>query len=370
MRKLYLYPIIVMLFAGCTKKISIEPVYTGDTDWAPTITLTGNNYQRVGIEIEPPPRLELDRNLEQLLIEIQKAGGPGYASIDSFDFRYWGWTYSIWKVTEPIFDQNTQYSLRGVVKYRNEIERVSDAISFQTPIVNGNILKRIPVPDLPEFDSWLSSEFDFGNGFIYSLYSDGVLTKTDTSTGAAEVVTRLGPLNDRFFYEYENLSVYGESAFVVQFPENDIGYAHLRRINLITGNEDRRYRIPMPVEARRGWLVHFDGTHVYLIWSFSDGSAIVKIEPISREIVGSYPRFNTEFPFYVGNLVLVGSEFWIGINNFLDNRIAKFDHTRSPPSVQHRNPVAFSRGLAWDGAHFWVRDQESDTFCKLQLEGL
>ena len=59
----------VILF-GCTEKISIAPVYTGDTDWTPTISMIGNNYQRVHLEFGQPPRLELERNMNQYIFEI------------------------------------------------------------------------------------------------------------------------------------------------------------------------------------------------------------------------------------------------------------------------------------------------------------
>jgi hypothetical protein len=53
-----------------------------------------------------------------------------------------------------------------------------------------------------------------------------------------------------------------------------------------------------------------------------------------------------------------------------DNRLVRCDATTIAVEEQHRNPVFAPQGLAWDGANFWVVDQETHTIAKLQLEGL
>lgn len=51
-------------------------------------------------------------------------------------------------------------------------------------------------------------------------------------------------------------------------------------------------------------------------------------------------------------------------------RISRLDSSGSIAFPQNRNPIYAPKGLTWDGSYFWVYDTGTDTFAKLQLEGL
>lgn len=126
--------LFLLILVACTEKVSIEPVYTGDTDWKPTISLTGNNYQRVGLSFEQPPRLELERNLVRYIFEVQRIGSPNFVPIDTINLihRFRGFIPSSY-VTPAILEQNTDYAIRMVVQYREGIEQRSYEKYFLTP---------------------------------------------------------------------------------------------------------------------------------------------------------------------------------------------------------------------------------------------
>jgi hypothetical protein len=84
--------VCIVLLDGCTEKLPLDPIYTDDTDWAPSIALTSNGYQRITLYVEQPPRKELLRNILFYTAEIRESRSGVDVSIDTVnDHRQRRW---------------------------------------------------------------------------------------------------------------------------------------------------------------------------------------------------------------------------------------------------------------------------------------
>ena len=96
----------------------------------------------------------------------------------------------------------------------------------------------------------------------------------------------------------------------------------------------------------------------------------MKLDARTGEVVEAFPPFTAEFGVDTENFAFDGSDLWYGTEVSFDNRILRFDTAGGFTAPQHRNPIYRPAGLAWDGTHFWVYEFETNSFAKLQLEGL
>lgn len=72
-----------LLLLGCAEKLPLDPIYTDDTNWAPGISLIKNDYQRVRIDLEGPPRKELLRNILYYKVDAKERISQEFKMIDS-----------------------------------------------------------------------------------------------------------------------------------------------------------------------------------------------------------------------------------------------------------------------------------------------
>jgi hypothetical protein len=368
---------IFIFFIGalfCTEKISIQPEYTGNTNWVPAIVLYQNGYNRYSINwwSGPDIPLSVQRNISEYLFELRPAGASQYSVIDtqSLDnIRFIPYSYT----SKPILEEDVSYETRLTVRYRDGTERHSNQLSFVSQEVKGKILRRILIPDDPSYypGSYFYSPscIGFNNGFIYGVQGD-YLTRIDTTTEAVTVL------------ETNLYSFFGFHGFITNFQINN-NYVYIDKVNtnfngLLRFNvetlqiEDTVFVEP-PDSAYGPRIIGNYGSDLYLMWIFIDKTyQVIKVNPNSGEILEVYPRFNLSF-FYDEDFVFDGSKIWI--TDFLSeeflNRIAYFDPlTGSSNQNENQVPIFEPSGLTWDGAHFWVFDRETRSYVKIGLEGI
>ena len=246
--------LVLLLLFGCTERVSIEPVYTDDTDWVPTITLADNNYHRVRLEFEQPPRLELERNLVRYIFELKKSGESSYASIDSIELvnKFRGFIPPD-HVIPPILEDNANYTIRMMLQYRDEIERTTNAVSFTTPLVKGKVLQRIKLSEGdPDSEYGRPYDFGFGNGYLYVISAFRSLLRIDLPNRNVTLLAQdVQPVEDRFSSSYHVMPVFGDRAVLTEHPQSDTANTYLKILNLNSLEIQKPLEFRNPMEPLR-----------------------------------------------------------------------------------------------------------------------
>jgi hypothetical protein len=366
---------LVSCFA-CTEKIPIAPEYTGDTDWVPTLQLAGNNYGRIGVTFEHPPRLELERNIERYIYELRKKSDPAYTTFDSLEvsFLYRGFLPDRY-ISPQILEENTGYSFRVVIKYRNGARQASVPIGFNTPILKSSVIERVSAAQIsgaPFYPNALA----FWNDSLYIVHEDSLIY-LDTENGNATVLARnFQPVeDDRFCNCYQNLPIHNGIVVLTENLREDNDPIILRFYNLSTRQFEKSFVIPKPFpEPSLGKAFHYDGQFVYIMWFDERLARVAKLDAVTGNEVERFSSI-TNVSFAFNEMLVVGNDLWLAADydtTFykFDNRILKIDLRTSNIVETMRNPIFDTSGLAWDGAHFWTYDHESNAFVKLELEGI
>lgn len=363
----------IVFVGGCTERLPVDPVYTDDTDWVPPITLTNNGYQRLELTIERPPRKELLRNILSYTVQIRTGQSGQYLDMDTLggaaippSYVYLApFYYPFIYRSKPVLDYNSDYAVRIAIHYRSGISPSSNEIAFTTPLERGRVLKRLPVPSKVPYDSyWFGDFIAFHKGSLLIL-RDEQLFRIDTATGQSTLlnsnfVPRTNDPNETF----RNLTVAGDTAYTFY------GYMdHFRivSLNLNTLQVDSSLKISYPGR----YLVNMtcQGSSLYALWESSCRQQFTVVDRETGQLVDTLPSAPSRIP-YPYAIASDGRNLWHSYTSWYDNRIIQFDPFTLTFWQEHRNPLFSSESLAWDGANFWVVDQETRTIAKLQLEGL
>jgi hypothetical protein len=124
-RTLTLLLLLTALF-GCTKQHVVEADTTYDTQWTPQINIVGNNYHRVELLLDMPPRKTLYRNIADFKIQYRRSGAVLFSVLATLPFDRW--SAPQWHVlygTEHSLTEDSNYSFRMVVSYTDSTQRVS-----------------------------------------------------------------------------------------------------------------------------------------------------------------------------------------------------------------------------------------------------
>ena len=363
MKTINLTLLLAVAILGCTEKFTVEPQYTDETGWTPNSTLIGYGYQRIELELNDLPSMQIHRNLLRLLVEYQRVGEADFRVLDTISVvRFIPQSY----LSPPRFEQNVNYSVRMTAQYRNGVTRTGNSASFLSPIVRGKILKRIPLPQ-PDANILYGFPEDFGfrRGELYVLEGRNIV-RIDTATGTALVIKN--DLGESWGFSSWNMAVLEDTAILAEYIWDRPTEVNVYWFNLNSLDTVKSVKLIIPGEGNP-IDVSYDGSWFYLLWLYyaSDGDMqLFKVSTVTGALVESFPRRKGT----LGAIALVGTDLWAGSSSHFDNRIRRIDPSTYAALEDHRNPIFSSRDLAWDGAYFWVFDYETQAFAKLQLEGL
>lgn len=366
----------VAFISGCTEKLPVDPVYTDDTDWIPSITLTNNGYQRVELTIERPPRKELLRNILSYTLQVRPGQSGEYVDIDTLrgdaippSYVYPGpYYYPYYYRSGPILDYGTNYAARIAVHYRSGIAPSSNEIAFTTPLERGRVLKRLPMPSKVPYDTYGFNEFlAFHKGSLLIL-RDEQLFRIDTATGQPTLLkSSFVPPADDPNKTFRTLTVIGDTAYTFFYS---MDHFMLVSLDLNSLQVDSSLSV-----SHSGWYLTdliAQGFDLYSLWSSSSSARqqFAIIDRQSGQLLHVYPDVPGRLPVLSGEISSDGTNLWFSSVSWYDNRIIRFDPSMLTFWEQHRNPIFSPTGLVWDSANFWVIDQATRTIAKLQLEGL
>ena len=367
-KTIYIFILLIGTFS-CTEKITIQPEYTGNTNWVPEIVLYQNGYHRYSVNwwSEPDIPLSVQRNISEYLFELRPAGASQYSIIDTQSVKYvrnLPFSYR----SKPILEENVAYQTRVTVRYRDGTERNSNQISFISPAVKGKILRRIPIPDDPSYYPELFYDpqcIGFYNGYLYAVQG-GYLTRIDTTTEEVTVLKKNLWYNFGYYRSIYDFQIYYNSAWF-EGP-GGLFHFHVETLQI----EDSLTVAGSDTTLDLRILAYYE-SDLYVMLIYLDRSyQVIRLNPITGETLETYPRFPNYF-YYDESFTFDGSNIWV--TNYLNGeylrRIAYFDPlTGSSNQNENQVPIFEPSGLTWDGAHFWVFDRETRSYVKIGLEGI
>jgi hypothetical protein len=359
-----------MLLGACNERLPFEPITTNDFDWAPSIILKANDYQRIRIGIEGPPRKELLRNIVSYVYMIREERTGNIAFLDTlgnyiapgylFDGEKHIWSQDSW----PSLQYNASYSTQVYVTYQTGAPKYSNSISFTTPPERGRVIRRIAI--LPD-DFWDFSYIALHKRQIILYRPPQRLVAIDTSTGQTTL------LNDRFYppgnesdwQMFTCLAVVGDTLYA--YYENR-GTTEYTIVAFDLNTRSMKSYPKISLATKRLAKILSDGSSLYGLWFLNNVEQVTTIDPATGIISHVFP----EVPWTVQSsdeMITDGKSLWVSRNESFNNRLIRYDLATLQPLDQSHNPVFYSNGLAWDGANFWVIDNETQSIVKLQLSG-
>ena len=362
--------ILLLLLGACNERLPFEPITTTDSDWTPSIVLAANDYQRTQIGIEAPPRRELLRNIISYVFQIREDRTGDVVFADTLgnyippSYVYEGlgfyWSQDSW----PVLQNSTAYSAQVSINYRTGGTKHSNSISFTTPPERGKVIRRISIPQ-DDFSDFLLLACHKGDVIICG--GNGRLVKFDTTTGQRTL------LNSHFYppsslssqSQYECLAVVGDTLYTFYENESSAQYTIVATdLNTLAMKSSPKVSLTNKRLAR----IISTGSALYGLWYSGGIEQIAYIDPAAGTISDVLP----EQPWAIyttDDMVSDGKYLWVSREDSFNNLVVRYDLATLQALSQQHNPIFSSNGLAWDGANFWVVDNEARSIAKLQLSG-
>lgn len=357
--------LLALLVCGCTREHPFEPVFTDEDGWSAGIQVARNNYQRVGVALTSPPSMQLARNIKSYRIEYTSSFDSSYTLLVELPSYVnaprglnIGRLFSYQSGAQ--FQQDVRYRIRVITSYLNGTTWASKDTLFTSPVVRGKILRTIPAT-IP-----LLNTFTFSEGFLYYTELANVF-RIDTLTAVAEKISSNLP------YAW-GIAVSGDTLYA---------------LSTFNGREIvRRFGLPQFVELSSLDVNGPPGTYISAIaaepsalWGVwtpkpAEGSQVtssiylVRYDLQTGLVTHTSPLISLPYP--ATALSILDGQIWTanpGIYWQFDNRIWRVDPATGQILEEHCNPLFDTRGLASDGAYFWVFDTEQFGFCKVAVEG-
>lgn len=315
--KLYIFSIftLALLSLACTEKISISPVYTNDTDWAPELTSVTSGYGRMNLGFNSPPRLELFRMVEKYVLAVKKETESSYTPLATNSSSHLNTYFQI----DSILALNQGYQARVSVHYRGGTVRHSNALSFHSPEIKGSIIKRIPLSDSDDYEYDFPLDLTPGHGGLYGVFLNRKAVFIDTLNGTVT------PIANK---DYTGVHVLNTSSLVLTVYEGDNRQFRMDYYNILTLEMDSSKYVTLPQFTFNSSLYfptevqsyQYDGGNViYLNVSRSRDRILVAFNIHTAEILET----SAVFSFIWSNIVLepVGEQIWTNISsNTMDHR--------------------------------------------------
>jgi hypothetical protein len=369
---------------GCVDKLPVFPVQTEDSDWAPTISLSQNGYQRFDMNLTRPPRKELLRNLLYHEVQLSSGGSPNFVTIDTINATDIDPSYIYWTVypleehpfsfySGPILDYGHNYTVRIRTVYSTGSTKLSNELSFITPTQVGRVTQRLPVPkrvDYETSDPYIPIAFHKGD---FIVRRSEQIFRVDTATGDATLITKdfWPPSSVESWEAYEPIMTVGDTLLTYcRIPSSSSEFL-LMTLDLNSLQVDRSRTLSVPGQFQ-GCTIG-PGSLLYVLCTGEDGERFMVFDWRDGQLLETSPTLPATLVLSreTGDALSFDENgFWYSRVQYFDNRLWRLDSTTFAVLEEHRNPVFSPAGLAWDGANFWVIDQETRTIAKLQLEGM
>jgi len=368
MKKTFL-TITLFILLSCNENIPIEPKYKKSRDWNTEIKLTHNNYNRIRLEIDSLPPVNIQRDILFLYLEAKNQEDNEFSVIDSFENQR-GY-YLDYFLSKPLFEKETEYEIRIRWDFIEGDDKVSNSIVFTANNFGGKILQEV---DFFECESCIDylEKFYFYNNELYILGCSKELAKYNFDTEETIIINP----EENYYYNEDFLDFGDVIVTRSQYNTESIGYHYF---NPSTGSYDISGFVnygDFDTQLNIGDIFSHDSSlFVYRYYRWQDSAQIVQVNPFTREIEREYDKFYhfDEFGWYSLDFTSDGENIWVSfdrdtIDNF-ENKIVKFDlETNKKILPEYDIPIYYAMGLKWDGSHFWTTSYQEHKFMKFKLE--
>ncbi len=353
------YLTALFAFAGlfgleaCTKEIPIAPTYTGENYWAPSFTITFNNYQRISGTIERIPRLSLLRNIDSCVVQARSVSADSFVSIGNGAVPNPLWTGSF--KTNAVLQMGQSYAVRLATFYRNGVVRYSIDTTITSPIVFGRIAKSIPVSsrihNIPD-------QFWFNDGAIVCFdYSSGWWIEDTLDGSAQNIPAHFSSWDSTRFVLDGPVALSGDTVFFWSSEYTNSSGLKLLRSNFLTGWTDTSLVLEWSNGNFRGMAAN--GRKLGVCWGAAHSPEpdiiLVEYDAGNGKVIDSSEISNAGLLYYFSPITYVGDELWVAFAGADgSNRIGRVDFSVGKIVDSHENPDLESAGLAWDGSSIWV----------------
>lgn len=357
--------LLALLTMTCTEKISISPVYTSETDWAPELTSVTSGYGRMSLYFNSPTRLELFRVIEQYILSVKKDTESSYVPVDT-NFFYLNNGFQ----TDSILAINQTYQARVSVHYRDGTIRYSNEITFHSPEIKGSILKRIPLSDKDIFEHDFPRNMVLGNGGFYAVFYSRKAVFIDTLSGDVTPIS---------VEDYSGVHLLNSGSLVLTIYEGDNRQFRMDYYNSASLEKDSSRYVTMPQFPFHNNL-HFvndvqsydydGGDIIFLCVNRSSDKILVEFNIKTGDILKTSEIFFHRYSTIV--LKPVGDQIWTDkFSEFMDMRISLI--TFDDPNILVTDFYSPIGGMAYflpvDNA-FWAYDWEKEALVKFLPEAV
>ena len=370
--RIVVWLMLLVAATGCTSDQPFEAEFTEDGDWTPSIQLAQNDYSRIVLNIDRPPRLSLLKNITRYQVFLQAKENLSIVRHDTIPGSwispaYLFPTYPHPYYSGPVLNHEAEYIAKVNIVYNSGSAFESNEIMFRTPASRGDLVKVLPLPRKN------GATIYFYDGFL-SLYKGGLIIlnefmvfRTDTSSGDGIL------LKDNFLQPgynpqipFRSFAIVGNMlvTFYVDWPTRKTTLVHL---NLETLDVDSSVTVSFP-NATPMSLISFDGGILIQLFKGEDQQQFVKLDPISGDILEEYPSFSWA-GFHVNDLASEDQTIWVSERREYDNRLIQMDPSTGAVLRTFPNPVFRPQTLAFDGSHFWQIDTEMQKIVKVRPAG-
>ncbi len=343
-----------------------------DEDWTPTVKLALNDYRRIVLSLERPPRVTLLKNIEGYRLVIQRKLDLFLVSSDTTLGIHVAPRYLIPRFphplySKPILEYQEGYAAYVEVLYRRGSTRRTNTVDFITPPSRGDIIKHIPLPKKEPYDSyWFANTLGFSHGKLFVL-RDEFLFQVDTSTGNATAISNsFTPPGDDPNKTFRSFGIIGDTLFSYYYRWS-LQTVTFVRLNLRSREVDSTARLT--ISNAYPIAVVSTGKDLLLLLKRSDGQhQFVRIDPRSGSLLETHQPF-APVSSYPLNFASDGRQIWVPIYQWFDNRLKLIDPATGATIRTLPHPVFSPEGLAWDGSAFWTVDREELRIVKFRAAG-
>lgn len=357
---------------GCVIEQPFEAGYTEDEEWTPSIQLAQNDYKRIVLHIDRPPRLSLLRNIEEYHVVIQTKSDHSSVEIDTIQGRWIHPAYLYPQFlhpynSEPVLDYEVEYLARADVLYRSGARVSSNVIELRTPPSRGNSMKVLPLPQKIPGSMWSFEDVIAFHGDDLIVLRDDQVFRVDTADGTATLIKdQFLPPEDYPNKTFRSFAVVGDT-LVTYYFHWETQKTTLVRLSLESLAVDSSVSVSFP-DATPVAVSAFEGGILFHLLKGDNRHQLLKLDPGTGGILHEYPPFAWSDTYW-NDFTADRTTIWVSLFEDYDNRYVQIDPTTGSVVRELLNPIFRPQSLAFDGSHFWQIDTETNTIVKVRPAG-
>ena len=363
---------MVLAGVGCVIEQPFEAGTTEDEEWIPSIQLVQNDYKRIVLNIDRPPRLSLLRNITRYEVLLQSKENLSIVKYDTIPGSWISpaYLYPLFPhpyYSGPVLNDETEYLARVELFYRSGVSVRSNVIELRTPPSRGNIMKVLPLPQKIPGSMWSFENAIAFHGDDLIVLRDDQVFRVDTADGTATLIKdQFLPPEDYPNKTFRSFAVVGDTLVTYYFHWKT-QKTTLVRLSFESLAVDSSIGVSFP-DATPVAMSAFEGGILFHLLKGDNRHQLLKLDPGTGGVLHEYPPFAWSDTYW-NDFTADRTTIWVSLFEDYDNRYVQIDPTTGSVVRELLNPIFRPQSLAFDGSHFWQVDTETDTIVKVRPAG-